>query len=142
MSPSNIKSIVKDYCYQYVCQGEPKWPNNITLPENLIEDAMKNTVKQECDPVKALIDNKVILITLSSTPEKLYKCLEFILNRYEDEHLRYHPTDIRRRPLPKLFNILPKPATHWHSVTISVNALSSFVKNPLPRDYKNQLRLF
>jgi hypothetical protein len=142
MDSSTVKKIAKDYCYQYVCQGDPRWPDDLTLPEGLSEDSMKNYVDQECDPIRALIVQRVTLVNLSSAPEKAYKCLEYILNQYEDEHELHHAFDVRRLPIPRLFSILPKPAVHWRSVTISANALSVFVKNSLPRGYAKQLQFF
>lgn len=142
MDPNSIKLISKEYCYQYVCQGDPKWPNKISLPEGLTTDLLKNTVEQECKTMKNLINHRVTLISMSAAPEKVYKCLEYILKQYEQDHDQYHPFDVRRLPLPRLFSILPSPRLHWRSITISVNALSSFVKETLPRGYMNQLLLF
>ncbi|KAK4510683.1 dTDP-fucopyranose mutase [Mucor velutinosus] len=122
MDPNTVKKIAKDYSYQYVCQGDPIWPNDLTIPSGFLEDAIKNRVDQEC--------------------ESVYKCLEHILNQYEGEHELHHAFDVRRLPIPRLFSILPTPSVHWRSLAISANALSVFVKNPLPRGYANQLRLF
>lgn len=142
MDPETLRIIVKDYCYQYVCQGEPIWPNNVALSANLTEDMLRDRVNQECEPVRVLINQRISLITLSSAPERAYKCLEYILNQYEDEHSQHHLFDVRRLPLPRLFTILPKPSVRWRFVTISANALSVFVRERLPRGYVNQLELF
>lgn len=46
MDPNTVKKIARDYCYQYVSQGDPIWPSNLILPEGLSEYAMKNRVDQ------------------------------------------------------------------------------------------------
>lgn len=124
-----------------MCRGEPTWPN-VVLTTGLTQEMFRNQVNQVCEPIRTLIHQRVTLFTLSHSPENAYKCLEYILNQYEDEHSRHVPSDVRRLPLPRLFTILPKPSVHWRYITISVNALSSFTRNPLPRGYVNQLALF
>ncbi|KAI9481458.1 MAG: hypothetical protein EXX96DRAFT_618384 [Benjaminiella poitrasii] len=99
-------------------------------------------IRQECEPIKVLMNQKISLVTLSFAPKSAYKALEYILNQYEDEHSQHHPFDVRRLSLPGLFAILPKPSVHWRFVTISAYALSAFVRERLPRDYSGQLELF
>ncbi|KAI7894632.1 uncharacterized protein EV154DRAFT_478305 [Mucor mucedo] len=45
--------------------------------------------------------------SMSATPEKAYKCLEYILKQYEQNRNQYHPFDVQGLPLPRLFSILP-----------------------------------
>ncbi|GAA5802847.1 hypothetical protein HPULCUR_008322 [Helicostylum pulchrum] len=112
MNYNAVKNIAKSYCYQDLCKGDPKWPDNIILPEGVTEDMMKNTIDQKCEPIRALIGQKVALTTLSSAPEKVHKCLKFILDQY-DGHAHHCLFDVQRLPLPRLFHILPKPTVHW-----------------------------
>ncbi|OAD77845.1 hypothetical protein PHYBLDRAFT_164735 [Phycomyces blakesleeanus NRRL 1555(-)] len=84
----------------------------------------------------------VTLLILLSAPENVYKCLEYILNQYEGKHELNYAFDIRRLPIPRLFSILLNHLMHWRSVVYSVNSLSAFVKNPLPKGYDNDLQLF
>lgn len=141
MDPGTLKAFAEKYCYQYVCQGEPSWPK-IVLTAGVTEEMLINRIEQECEPIRALINQRVTLATLSSSPEKAYKCLEYILNQYENEHSHFQPFHVRRLPLPRLFTILPTPSLHWRYITISANALSAFTKNRLPSGYFNQLTLF
>lgn len=69
-------------------------------------------VKRPCELVRVLINQRISLTTLSSAPKRAYKCLEYILNQYKDEHSQHHLFDVRRLPLPRLFTILPKPSVH------------------------------
>lgn len=142
MDSTSLKEIGKEFCYQHLCQGDPKWPTGVIYPEDLDEDSMKDIIMQEFQAVKKLITDKVTLNSLSVAPEKVYKCLKYILKYYEDEHSLHHPYDVRRLTLPRLFNPLPSPSLHWRFITVSVNALYTFVKKPYPKGYVNQLALF
>ena len=142
MDSALLKDIAKNYCYQYICLGEPRWPRDIALPTDVTEEMLQDIVNHECETLRVLINQMVSLATLSAAPQIAYKCLEHILNYYEDEHSQHKPFDVRRLPIPRLFIILPKPSVHWRFVTISANALTCFVRRSLPRSYVNQLRLF
>lgn len=142
MDPGTLKTISKVYCYQYICRGEPVWPANIVVPPNYTEEMLKAGVDRECQRFQTLIGEKVTLHTLSKDPQIVYRCLEHILNQYEDEHSRHSSFDVRRLPLPRLFTLLPKPSVRWRFVTISANALCCFVKRPFPNGYVNQLQFF
>lgn len=84
VDPGAIHNISKDYCYQYVCSGEPKWPANFALPSELSVEMLKVRVDRECERLRALVNQEVTLYTLFRDPHIVYKCLEHISNRYED----------------------------------------------------------
>lgn len=137
MKPDQVKLIVKEYCYQYVCRGEPKWPTGVALSDDL-----KLKIRNECDPLRDHTTESVSLKSLSASPGNYIRCFSHILSAYEEEHRNHSPFDVRRLPLPRLFSISPKPSCRCRFVNISVNALSCFVKESLPRGYENQLQMF
>lgn len=137
MKPDQVKLIVKEYCYQYVCRGEPKWPTGVALSDDL-----KLKIRNECDPLRDHTTESVSLKSLSASPGNYICCFSHILSAYEEEHRNHSPFDVRRLPLPRLFSISPKPSCRCRFVNISVNALSCFVKESLPRGYENQLQMF
>ncbi|KAG2202838.1 hypothetical protein INT46_000497 [Mucor plumbeus] len=137
MKPDQVKLIVKEYCYQYVCRGEPKWPASVTLSDDL-----KLRIRNGCDSLRNHTTESISLKSLSASPGNYIRCFSYILSAYEEEHRNHSPFDVRRLPLPRLFSISPKPSCRCRFVNASVNALSCFVKESLPRGYENQLQMF
>lgn len=142
MHPEIIRKIAKDYGYQSICFGEPRWPTDMNLPENTKEITLREAVDKECGKLRSMIGQRVTLASLSATPTMVYRCLAHILRKYEKDHALHKPYDVRRLPIPRLFSLFPSPTIHWRSVTISTNALSCFVRSSLPRGYLKQLELF
>ncbi|KAG2191846.1 hypothetical protein INT46_010558 [Mucor plumbeus] len=137
MKPDQVKLIVKEYCYQYVCRGEPKWPAGVALSDDL-----KSRIRNGCDSLSNHTTESTSLKSLSASPVNYIRCFSYILLAYEEEHRSHSPFDVRRLPLARLFNISPKPSCRCRFVNVSVNALSCFVKESLPRGYENQLQTF
>ncbi|PHZ17691.1 uncharacterized protein RHIMIDRAFT_10973 [Rhizopus microsporus ATCC 52813] len=137
MAYQDVKKIAYDYCYQSVCKGEPKWPQGAIFTQET-----KAAVDEACLPSQQLITTRVTLKELSASPSTFLPCILYILSKYEEEHKEHHAYDVRRLPLPRLFSVLPNPSLHWRFINISANSLSAFVKEPLPRGYNDQLRMF
>ncbi|GAA5815083.1 hypothetical protein MFLAVUS_008589 [Mucor flavus] len=132
-----IGEVAKKYCYQEICKGSPTWPNT-----ELLNNEVKSTIQHFCEPWKNMISKPVTQVKLSANPGNFIPFLMSLNAELEQEHIDYKPYDVRKLPLPRRFFILPKTLFHWRFVTISVNALSCFVKLPLPRDYQAQLKMF
>ncbi len=125
------------YVYQYVCQGDPVWPQGFVFTEE-----KKQIVDKTFLPLKELIPTRVTLATLSQSPNEFIPCLSKIVSEYEIEHKSHKAYDVRRLPLPRLFSLSPTPGMHWRFVNISASALAPFIKETLPRDYQHQLNMF
>lgn len=134
---SLISSLSHNYCYQFICQGDPVWPEN-----NLVNDEVKAVVESICVPLRQMLNRKVTLRELARSPSTFVKFLLHINTQIEREIKLHNAYDVRRPPLPKLLNVLSSPTTHWRFITISMNALSSFARKPLTQGYQNQLQLF
>ncbi|GAA5812184.1 hypothetical protein MFLAVUS_005634 [Mucor flavus] len=132
-----IGEVAKKYCYQEICKGSPTWPNT-----ELLNNEVKSTIQHLCEPWKNMISKPVTQVELSANPGNFIPFLMSLNAELEQEHINHKPYDVRKLPLPRRFCILPKPLFHWRFVTISVNALSYFVKLPLPRGYQAQLEMF
>ncbi|KAI8968532.1 hypothetical protein BDF20DRAFT_839628 [Mycotypha africana] len=132
-----LKKVTSDFCYQEICQGKPKWPTDDYLTEDI-----KAKIQTFCEPWKKKLGKKVNMKTLSADPGSFVPFLLSLNAEFEREHDDHKSFDVRRRPLPKLLSLLPKVSVHWRFITLSVNALSSFVKRSLPRNYQSQLELF
>lgn len=132
-----IGEVAKKYCYQEICKGSPTWPNT-----ELLNNEVKSTIQHFCEPWKNMISKPVTQVELSANPGNFIPFLMSLNAELEQEHIDHKPYDVRKLPLPRRFCILPKPLFHWRFVTISVNALSCFVKLPLPRGYQAQLEMF
>jgi hypothetical protein len=137
LKPYNVKLMVKDFYYQQLCHGNPTWPKSVKVDQQT-KDAINATLK----PLKDLIPGPVNLKTLSGDTETFFNCYAKILERYETVHANHKSFDVRRLKLPKLFSILPKPSLKWRFITVSINSLSCFVKETIPRGYENQLKMF
>lgn len=103
---------------------------------------MKAAVHDMCIPWKQELDEQVTLKNLAKNPSKFLPFLLYLNTELEWEIEEHRAYDVRRLPLPKLLSVLPKPSTHWRSITISVNALSCFTKTSLPRGFLEQLLYF
>ncbi|KAI9476183.1 MAG: hypothetical protein EXX96DRAFT_450668, partial [Benjaminiella poitrasii] len=66
MKPELVNDIAVKYCYQFICQEEPSWPNDETLTEN-----MKKRFTGFYLPLKDKLNSKVTLSSLSQSPENL-----------------------------------------------------------------------
>ncbi|KAI8967153.1 hypothetical protein BDF20DRAFT_928839, partial [Mycotypha africana] len=132
-----VKKVTSDFCYQEICQGKPKWPTDDYLTKDI-----KAKIQTFCEPWKKKLGKKVNMKTLSADPGSFVPFLLSLNAEFEREHDDHKPFDVRRRPLPKLLSLLPKVSVQWRFITLSVNALSSFVKRSLPRNYQSQLELF
>ncbi|GAA5808627.1 hypothetical protein MFLAVUS_002019 [Mucor flavus] len=132
-----IGEVAKKYCYQEICKGSPTWPNT-----ELLNNEVKSTIQHFCELWKNMISKLVTQVELSANPGNFIPFLMSLNAELEQEHIDHKPYDVRKLPLPRRFCILPKPLFHWRFVTISVNALSCFVKLPLPRGYQAQLEMF
>ena len=137
MKPDQVKLIVKEYCYQYVCRDKPKWPAGVDLSNDL-----KLRIRDECDSLRDHTTESITLKSLSASAGNYIRRFSYILSAYEEEHRNYSPLDVRRLPLPRLFSISSKPSCRCRFVNVSINALSCFVKESLPRGYENQLQMF
>ncbi|KAI8076391.1 uncharacterized protein B0P05DRAFT_137620 [Gilbertella persicaria] len=139
MAPKDVDDIVIKYGYQYVCQGEAVWPEQKSLEDPMI----KRRIDELCPPLKNKLDARVSMKSLADNPGFFVPLLFHILAVFEREHQSHKAFDVRRLPLPRLFNIFASPSCHWRSVIISVNALAAFLPGePLPRGYNDQLHLF
>ncbi|KAI7906952.1 uncharacterized protein BX663DRAFT_426863, partial [Cokeromyces recurvatus] len=134
---SVIDSISREYCYQFICQGNSIWPE-----DDCINEGVKTVIRDMCIPFKQALNRKVTLNELAKDPGAFVQFLLFLNAGLEREIEEHNPYDVRRLPLPKLISVLPKASAHWRSITISVNALSCFTKTSLPRGFQRQLRLF
>lgn len=66
MDPSTLGNIAKTCSYQYICGGKPIWSDTIVLPPGLIvEEIFRNRIDQECEQIRASINQRVALATLS-----------------------------------------------------------------------------
>lgn len=137
MKPEQVKLTVKEYCYQYVCRGEPKWPTSIDLSEE-----NKLRIIDHCNTLRNLSDESISLKSLSASPGNYVRWFSYILSVYEEDHRAHSLYDVRRLPLPKRFSITPVPSFRCKFVTVSANALSSFIKGTRPTGYEGQLELF
>lgn len=125
------------FCYQEIVGEETSWPSSIHLTEKI-----KLEIVGFCQPWKQRMGARINLSTLSANPGCFVPFLFLINNELEKEHVAHKPYDVRRRPLPRLFSVLPTGSIHWRFITVSVNALSCFTKQVLPRGYQGQLELF
>ncbi|KAI8094995.1 uncharacterized protein B0P05DRAFT_502906 [Gilbertella persicaria] len=104
---------------------------------------IKRRIDELCLPLKNKLDARVSIKSLADNPGSFIPLLFHILAVFEREHQSHKAFDVRRLPLPRLFNVFPSLSCHWRSVTISVNALAAFLPGePLPRGYNDQLNLF
>ncbi|KAI8047825.1 uncharacterized protein B0P05DRAFT_576174 [Gilbertella persicaria] len=139
MAPKDLDDIAIKYGYQYVCQGEAVWSEQKSFEDPMI----KRRIDELCLPLKNKLDARVSIKSLAGNPGFFVPLLFHILAVFEREHQSHKAFDVRRLPLPRLFNVFPSPSCHWRSVTISVNALAAFLPGePLPRGYNDQLHLF
>ncbi|KAL0089042.1 hypothetical protein F4703DRAFT_1733230 [Phycomyces blakesleeanus] len=133
-----VKFFSEEYCYQFVCGGDPSWPSRAPSLEELQKSSITNT----CRLLKSHLPDKVTLAALSAHPEKHISVFLQILSEYELEHTIHNPFDARWLPLPRLFGLFSKPSFHFRSITISANSRYCFVSRPLSRGCNNQLLLF
>ena len=139
MHRNDVHNIAVKYCYQYICQGDPVWPESNTIKG----DTVRQEVDQFCQPLKEILNIEATLKTLSGSPGKFVPLLMHLLSDIESEHNNHCKYDVRRLPLPRRFSVFPAPSLHWRSITLSINALSAFLPGEkLPRGYDDQLRLF
>ncbi|KAI8053183.1 uncharacterized protein B0P05DRAFT_575543 [Gilbertella persicaria] len=139
MAPKDVDDIVIKYGYQYVCQGEAVWPEQKSLEDPMV----KRRIDELCLPLKNKLNARVSIKSLADNPGSFFPLLFHILAVFEREHQSHKAFDVRRLPLPRLFNVFPSSSCHWRSVIISVNALAAFLPGePLPRGYNDQLHLF
>lgn len=139
MNPKDVHDIAVKYCYQFICQGDPVWPANNAINDDII----RQRVVQLCQPLRDILNTRVTLKTLSEAPGRFTPLLTHLLSAFESEHNSHCEYDVRRLPLPRRFSVFPTPSLHWRSITLSVNALSAFLPGEkLPRGYNGQLRLF
>ncbi|KAG2210038.1 hypothetical protein INT47_003474 [Mucor saturninus] len=124
MTWKDVQSIVIKYAYQYVCQIEAVWPEQESLEDPMI----KQKIDEFCLPLKNKLNVRVSLKSLADNPGFFVLMLFHILTVFEREHQYHQAFDVRRIPLPKLFNVFPSPTSHWRSVTLYINEISAFLQ--------------
>ncbi|CEP17611.1 hypothetical protein [Parasitella parasitica] len=136
MKPDQVKLVVKEYCYQYVFRGEPKWPTSID-PSN----KGKLKIRDSCNTLRNLSNESISLKSLSAFLGNYVRWFSYILSIYKEDHRAHSPFDVRQLPLPRRFSITPIPSCRCKFVTVSASALSSFIKGTRPTGYEGQLEL-
>lgn len=72
MAYQDLRKITYDYCYQYVCKEEPKWPQGATFTHET-----KTAVDEACLPLQQLITTQVALKELSASPSAFLPCIYY-----------------------------------------------------------------
>ncbi|KAI8970229.1 hypothetical protein BDF20DRAFT_838606 [Mycotypha africana] len=80
--------------------------------------------------------------SLAVNPGCFVSFLFLINDELEKEHAAHKSYDVGRLPLSRLFSVLPTASIRWRFVTVSVNALSCFIRQKLPHGCQDQLELF
>ncbi|KAL0077305.1 hypothetical protein F4703DRAFT_1919845, partial [Phycomyces blakesleeanus] len=120
MNPNDVHNIAVRYCYQFICQGDPVLPENSTINDDIIRQKFVGL----CQLLRDILDNRVILKTLSEAPGRfthLQPCLFSLIESKHNSHCEY---DVKRLPLPQIFSVFPTLSLHRRSLTLSVNTLS------------------
>jgi hypothetical protein len=137
MTREDVKSIVKDYFYQKICKGDPKWPSGLDGSEKK-EDVIEgvNSI------LSRFIHEPISLESLSLNPGAASPVLTYILEEYEEDWRNAKPFNVRRFSLPRLFTLFPVSSLHWRSVIVDPGCLAVFAKLKIEKGYYGKLKMF
>ncbi|KAL0146424.1 hypothetical protein V8B55DRAFT_1431939 [Mucor lusitanicus] len=136
IQPKDIHAVVDKFAYPYVGRGFAEWPS-----KPFVNDDFKATVKRMCTPLQSLVVSPATLENMSANPQDYFLCLKQVSVAIEEQHSN-HAMDVRRVPPPRAFALLPTPTIRWPTVSLSCDAISSFMRKPRRRGYNQQLQLY
>lgn len=135
---SILSKIVHEYCYQAICGGTARWPED--LPQ--VYNDKRPQIDKFCQSLSNVnIPKPVTLLTLAASPGAYIPMLATILRKNEEEHARIALNQLDE-VLPRLFSLSPVPSLKWRFIDINPNVLSAFARKKLPTTYSGKLEMF
>ncbi|CEG76709.1 hypothetical protein RMATCC62417_11569 [Rhizopus microsporus] len=143
---SNSKYVQKlaEYGYQYICDGQATWPEDVT--DITIDE--RTVINSLCkDLLRIEMPKPVTVKSLAASPGSYIPMLREILKRYmaknqkQQENQEYGQQE-KPSYMTRLFSLFPVPSLKWRSVSINPNTLSSFVGKPKQSNYEDKFNMF
>ncbi|CEG76552.1 hypothetical protein RMATCC62417_11437 [Rhizopus microsporus] len=143
---SNSKHVQKlaEYGYQYICDGQTTWPEDVT--DITIDE--RTAINSPCKGLsRTEIPKPVTVKCLAASPGSYIPMLREILKRCMAENQKQQENQEygqQEKPsyMARLFSLFPVPSLKWRSVSINPNTLSSFAGKPKQSNYDDKFNMF
>ncbi|CEG79169.1 hypothetical protein RMATCC62417_13666 [Rhizopus microsporus] len=140
---ASVKQLA-EYGYQYICDGQATWLEDVT--DITIDE--RTAMNSLCKDLSRIEMPKLITVkSLAASPGSYIPMLREILKRCMAENQKQQENqehDQQEKPsyMTWLFSLLPVPSLKWRFVSINSNTLSSFAGKPIQSNYEDKLNMF